>query len=121
MKKTDIVIYGFDYESTEHIIDIYTEGLIDYSSIYVNMGVHREDKLLCHLRIGEHITCPYIFIGRADVLYARTLQDAVRCLQWIREKGTLRIDERDNGQDGNQHIRELLRMLEGSGAIVVQR
>lgn len=99
----DIVICGFDYRTTEMIIDAYTQGKNDYTATYVNVGAHREDKLTCHLRIGTQGECQYISAGNADLLRARTAEDARTHYVYIRETGTVMIDEEGDGRRVSQY------------------
>lgn len=101
MEKTDVLIYGYDYENTERIIDAYTEGTVDFTSSYIDSGVHREDKLICHLRIKSGSSCPYIPVGQADILRVQTCEDAGRFAHWIKENGNICIDEDADNKVGN--------------------
>jgi len=115
MNKCNLVVYGFDYEKCEDIINTYTMGTQDFSAVYVNDGVHREDRLLCHLKIGLDIICPFIAPGKADILHAGTWEDAGRYLEWLREDGIVKIErdcendsknigEHDGGTDNDKCI-----------------
>ncbi|GEM_PF-3779139 len=116
MKKANIVIYGYDYENTERIIDMYTKGIIEYHTIYIDAGAHREDRLLCHLRIGEDIHSPYIFKGKTDILHARTWEDAGRFFEWMREKAAVYVEENRE----SSRIREIFLKKEREGLITIR-
>jgi len=111
----DIVIYGYDRSHTEEIIDAYTKGIDEFSTMYISEGVHREDKLLCHLRLGCNGECPYIFMGRADIIRAKHWDDACRYFEWIRDDGKLVIDE----DTGDGPMKDYLLKQEKAGFIKV--
>jgi len=111
----NVVIYGYGYEQTEGMIDRLTNGRIDFSSIYVNEGIHCEDKLLCHLKLHESEGCPYIQKGGADTMIAGEWEDAVRYFEWIGENGTVIV-----GRDGgNARMKEFILKQEAAGFIKV--
>ena len=115
----NIIIYGFDYEKTEAIISEYAGESIDYSAVYVEDGVHREDRLLCHLRLEYDGVCPYIIMGSADILSAADCVDAVRYFDWVKYGASIEIENGHYIEDEKcgRGMLEYLKRQENSGFV----
>ena len=97
-----IFICGFDYESTEKLIDEYAEGEKSYSAYYADDHIHNELKVICHVKLDAEDDEPFIAPGDADIIRAKTCNDAGRYIEWIAPYGRVEVDDKF-GREGERY------------------
>lgn len=94
-----IILCGYDFDSTEKIINKFPFDSHSISTTYVPNEEWRNDNLMCHIIDEYDGICPYIMKGEADKIKARTPQDAVYYIDWLSHGGTVSIDIKPDGNN----------------------